>query len=78
MRCAGLPLGAHHHVGAAAKHALACPAAVLYAETLGFRGGGTARHGARLKCGTFSLRITERVTLPFQNVPQQKEVRCLK
>ena len=46
--CAGLPLGAHHHVGAAAKHALACTSAVFCAEALDFRGGGAARHGARL------------------------------
>ena len=48
MRCAGLPLGAHHPVGAATKHALAWTAAVFYAETLESRGGGAARHGARL------------------------------
>ena len=48
VRFAGLPLGAHHHVGAAAKHALAWTAAVFCAETLAPRGGGAARHGARL------------------------------
>ena len=48
MRYAGLPLGALHHVGAAAKHALAWTAAVFVAETLAGRVGGAARHGARL------------------------------
>ena len=48
VRCARLPLGAHHHIGAAAKHALAWTAAVFSAETLAFRGGGAACHGARL------------------------------
>lgn len=48
MRYAGTPLGAHHHIGAAAKHALAWTAAVFHAETLACRGGGAARHGARL------------------------------
>ena len=48
VRFAGLPLGALHHVGAAAKHALAWTAAVFLAETLADRGGGAARHGARL------------------------------
>jgi hypothetical protein len=47
VRCAGLPL-AHHLVGAAAKHALAFAAAVFCTETLAFRVGGAARHGARL------------------------------
>ena len=47
VRCAGLPLGAHHHVGAAANHALASPATVLVAKALGFRGGRAARHGAQ-------------------------------
>ena len=44
VRCAGLPLGAHHLVGASAKHAFA----VFRAEALAVRGGGAARHGARL------------------------------
>jgi len=48
VRFAGLPLASCLLVGAAAKHALACPAAVFCAETLAFRGGGAARHGARL------------------------------
>ena len=47
MRGAGLPF-THHLVGAAAKDALACTAAVFCAETLAFGGGGAARHGARL------------------------------
>ena len=52
VRYARTPLGAHHHVGAAAKHALAWTAAVFLAETLAFRGGGAARHGARLLLST--------------------------
>ena len=48
VRFAGLPLGAHHPVGAAAKHALAWTAAVFAAETLAVREGGAARLGARL------------------------------
>ena len=48
MRFAGLPHVSYHLVGAAAKHALAYPAAVFCAETLAFGGGGAARHGARL------------------------------
>ena len=48
MRDAGLPLGARHHIGAAAKHALAWTTAVLLAETLALGGGGAARHRARL------------------------------
>ena len=36
VRCAGTPLGAHHHIGAAAKHALTWTAAVFNAETLAF------------------------------------------
>ena len=35
-------------VGAAAKHAFSFAAAMFAAETLAFRGGGAARHGARL------------------------------
>ena len=45
---AGLPPVSNHLVGAAAKHALAWTAAVFLAETLAFRVGGAARHGARL------------------------------
>ena len=52
MRCAGLPLCAHHRVGAAAKHALASTAAVFCAETLGVRVGGAARHRAWLPSTT--------------------------
>ena len=48
VRYAGLPLGALHHVGAAAKHTFAWTAAVFAAETLACRVGGAARHGARL------------------------------
>ena len=48
VRYAGLPLSAFHHVGAATKHAFAWTAAVFYADTLESRGGGAARHGARL------------------------------
>ena len=48
VRCAGTPLGAHHHIGAAAKHALAWTTAVFFAETLADSVGGAARHGARL------------------------------
>ena len=48
MRCAGLPHVSYHLVGAAAKHALAWTTAVFLAKTLAPRGGGAARHGARL------------------------------
>lgn len=48
VRFAGLPLGAHHPVGAATNHALAWTAAVFEAETLGVRVGGAAHHRARL------------------------------
>ena len=48
VRFAGLPLGARHRVGAAAKHAFAWTATMFTAETLGVRVGGAACHGARL------------------------------
>ena len=47
VRLAGLE-EADHLVGAACSVAFACTAAVFGAETLALRGGGAARHGARL------------------------------
>ena len=48
VRYAGLPLASCLLVGAAAKHAFAWTAAIFCAEALAGRGGGAARHGARL------------------------------
>ena len=63
VRCAGTPLGAHHRVGAAAKHALAWTAAVFLAETLACRGGGAACHGARLLSSAAVFLAMRRSTL---------------
>ena len=48
VRMAGHDLGADHRVGAAGNKAWTWTAAMLLTETLAFRGGGAARHGARL------------------------------
>ena len=63
VRAAGLE-GADHLVGAACSVAFAWTAAVFSAETLADRGGGAARHGARLvyttmdgAIATFLLRV---------------------
>ena len=48
MRCAGVPLASRPFVGAAAEHTFSVAAAVFAAEALADRGGGAARHGARL------------------------------
>ena len=47
-----MPHASRPLVGAAAKHAFAWTAAVFVAETLAFRAGGAARHGARLLLST--------------------------
>mgnify|MGYP004293980417 CR=1 FL=1 len=52
VRLAGHDLGADHLVGAAGNKAWTWTAAVFGTETLAFRGGGAARHGARLPSTT--------------------------
>ena len=52
VRFAGMPHASRPLVGAAAKHAFAWTAAMFLAEALAFRGGGAARHGARLPVST--------------------------
>ena len=51
MRSAGFE-PADHRVGAACNPALICTTAMLGTETPGARGGGAARHGARLMVST--------------------------
>ena len=52
VRCAGLPLGAHHHIGASTKNTFSFAAAVFPAEALALRVGGAARHRAWLVSAT--------------------------
>ena len=55
VRMAGHDLGADHLVGAARNKAWTHTAAMFDTETLANRGGGAARHGARLALASAML-----------------------